>query len=162
MFLRTETEDSTPLENERMEAPDTSCSKRDGVFALLNAGVKFEDVLQLYPQCEDIGREWVETGPPEASAGSQVLGVAAHLLEQSMSPLISESFRTNFLKALQNDPPEEFLCPIMHTLIKDPVVLSSDTWLIAQQRSTTREKCGFHNARLQENDWLTWYTQWSP
>eukprot|EP00397_Hematodinium_sp_SG-2012_P008518 GEMP01008580.1.p1 GENE.GEMP01008580.1~~GEMP01008580.1.p1 ORF type:complete len:508 (+),score=79.01 GEMP01008580.1:290-1813(+) len=100
-------------------------SKREDVFALLNAGVKFENVLQLYPRCEDIGREWVENCPTESVEGNQVIGVAARLLERSNSPLVSESFLGSFMKALQDDPPAEFRCPIMGTLIRFPVVLSS-------------------------------------
>jgi len=92
---------------------------------LLRARVLIETVIELMADrlsersINQIARELViDDDVPGPS-----LGLA--LLERSKSAAANQMFLSHYVNSLSEEPPEELLCPLMMTLMTDPVTISS-------------------------------------
>lgn len=125
-------------EGEAAAAPKAAADVR----ALLECGVPLERVCGLRPhsltepQIRQLAKDWLTASDhvPE-----HALEVARAVLLRGSSALQDSGFRDRLLEGLDGDAPEELRDPLVYTLMRDPVVLSSGVVL---DRSTALNDAG--------------------
>lgn len=118
------------MENKTETSSEAKVIEEDAILVeeLLSAGVPLERTVELFRNRigeRDINRIARKIFGPENAPNLSLTKLGENILERSLTAAGDEVFMHGYISNLAEEAPDEFLDPILMTIMKDPVVLSS-------------------------------------
>mmetsp|Transcript_65525 Transcript_65525/g.77009 ORF Transcript_65525/g.77009 Transcript_65525/m.77009 type:complete len:547 (+) Transcript_65525:159-1799(+) len=149
------------MENKTETSSEAQVIEEDAILVeeLLSAGVPLERTVELFRNRigeRDINRIARKIFGPENAPNLSLTKLGERILERSVTAAEDEEFMHGYISNLAEEAPDDFLDPILMTIMKDPVVLSSglvldrDTVLDATTGGLKFSTCPITRERLKE------------